>query len=171
MDNNTENSLYETDRSGGDGRGAGRVKPQDMELLQDRLFETLVCFDKFCEKNNIKYILAGGSCIGAIRHHDMIPWDGDLDVAVLREDFDKLFDLWEQTGDKENFSLYRTTEDFCAYVPIGLIRNNNTTYIRSFEEGLTDRNLGVKVDIEPMDEIPADPRKRKRGSRVNSRRR
>lgn len=156
-----EHSEYETNRTGGDGKGAGKVKAQDMSLLHDRLYETLVCFDEFCAKHDIKYILAGGTCLGAVRDHDIIPWDGDLDVAVLRDDFEKLFREWEISGDKEHFSLYRTTEDFCAYVPIGLMRHNGTTYIRSFEEGLTDRNLGVKIDIEPMDEVPANPRKRK----------
>ncbi|MCR5783696.1 MAG: LicD family protein [Clostridia bacterium] len=153
---------YENHQLGGDGKGTGMVKPEDMSLLQERLFETLVYFDRFCEEHDIHYILAAGTCLGAVREKDFIPWDDDLDVAVLRSDFDKLFDLWDQYGDKENFSLYRTTQDFCAYVPIGLLRNNNTTYIRDFEEGLTDRNLGVKIDIEPLDEIPEDPKKRKK---------
>ncbi len=154
-------SVYETDRSGGDGRGAGSVKSQDMELMQQRLFETLSCFADFCEAHGLTYILAGGTCIGAVREHDFVAWDGDLDVAMLRKDFNRLFELWEKEGDKENFSLYQTTEDFCAYVPVGIMRNNNTTFIRVFEEGLEDRNLGVKIDIEPMDEIPADRLKRR----------
>lgn len=153
-------SAYETERTGGDGRGFGKVKPRDIALLQERLFENLVCFAEFCEKHNITYHLAGGTCIGAIREKDFIPWDDDLDVAVLRKDFDRLFELWEKDGDKENFSLYRTTDDFCAYVPIGILRNNKTTWIREFEKGLTDRNLGVKIDIEPVDEIPKEPLKR-----------
>lgn len=154
-------SVYEINRTGGDGKGYGTVKPEDMSLLQERLFEILEYFDEFCMKHSISYSLAGGTCIGAVRDHDFIPWDDDLDIAVLREDFDRLFDLWEKEGDKERFSLYRTTDDFCAYVPIGIMRNNNTTFIREFETGLEDRNLGVKIDIEPMDEIPESPSKRK----------
>ncbi len=154
-------SVYETNRIGGDGKGYGTVKPEDMSLLQDRLFEILEYFDDFCMENHINYSLAGGTCIGAVRDHDFIPWDDDLDVAVLREDYDRLFELWEQKGVKEKFSLYRSTDTFCAYVPIGIMRNNKTTYIREFEVGLEDRNLGVKIDIEPMDEIPDNPIKRK----------
>lgn len=154
-------SEYEVNRTGGAGEGRGKVKPQDIALLQERLFETVSYFAEFCDKHNIGYHLAGGTCIGAIRDHDFIPWDDDLDVSVLRKDFDKLFKLWDEYGDKENFSLYRTTDDFCAYTPIGILRNNKTTWIREFEEGLTDRNLGVKIDIEPMDEIPDGGIKRK----------
>ena len=153
---------YETNLTGGDGKGTGMVKPEDISLLQEKLFETLVCFADFCDKYDIKYSLASGTCLGAVRHHDFIPWDDDLDVSMLREDYDKFFDLWEKYGDKENFSLYRTTSEFCAFVPIGLMRNKNTTFIREFEEGMGDRTLGVKIDIEPLDEITADPKKRKK---------
>ena len=153
-------SEYESNRTGGDGKGSGRVKPQDMELMQDKLFETLAYFADFCEQHDLRYILAGGTCIGAVRHHDLVPWDGDVDVALLREDFNKLFELWEEYGDKENFSLYRTTENFCAHVSIGLLRNNNTTFIRDFEKDVTDTILGVKIDIEPFDEVPEGKIKR-----------
>ena len=162
---NTEVGNYEILKSGGDGKGTGTVKPEDMSLLHERLFEILEYFDQFCEEHDIKYTLASGTCLGAVRDHDFIPWDDDLDVAVLRKDFDRLFELWDEYGDKENFSLYRTTEDFCAYVPIGIMRNNNTTFIRDFEVGLEDRNLGVKIDIEPLDEIPDDPKKRQKQRR------
>lgn len=154
-------SEYEINRTGGDGRGTGMVKPQDISLMQERLFEILVYFDEFCQQHGIRYNLAGGTCIGAVREHDFIAWDDDLDVAVLREDYDKLFEMWDRYGDREKFSLYRTTEDFCAYMPIGIMRNNSTTFIRESEKNLTDRVLGVKIDIEPMDEIPEDPVKRK----------
>lgn len=154
--------IYEMNKTGGTGKGTGMVKPEDFGLLQEKLFDTLVCLADFCDTYGIKYWLVAGTCLGAVRHHDFVPWDDDLDVAMLRADYDKLFELWEKYGDKENFSLYRTTEDFCAYVPIGLLRNNNTTFIREFEEGMKDRNLGVKIDIEPLDEIADDPWKRKK---------
>ena len=156
------NSPYENVQKSGNGKGTGMVSPENMKLLQEKMFDTLVYFDAFCEEHGIKYCLSEGTCLGAVREHDFIPWDDDLDVAVLRKDYDRLFQLWELYGDKENFSLYRTTGDFCAYVPIGVMRNNNTTYIRDFEDGLTDRNLGVKIDIAPLDEIPRDAKKRKK---------
>ncbi|MBR3016907.1 MAG: LicD family protein [Clostridia bacterium] len=158
----TMKSPYETVSTVGNGKGTGMVKPEDMAILQEKLFDTLKCFADFCDKYGIKYCLASGTCLGAVRHHDFVPWDDDLDVSLLRSDYDKFFDLWEKYGDKGNFSLYRTTSDFCAYVPIGIMRNNNTTFIREFEQGMEDRVLGVKIDIEPLDEIAEDPKKRKR---------
>ena len=154
-------SIYEEISSGGDGKGTGKVQPENMDLLHQRLFETVCYFHDFCEEHGLRYFIDGGTLIGAVRGQDFVPWDDDLDVAMLRPDFNKLFELWDEYGDKENFSLYRTTDDFCAYAPIGLMRNNNSTWVREFEAGLTDRNLGVKIDIDPLDEIPDDKGKRR----------
>ena len=48
--------------------------------------EILIDFDNLCRKNNIKYSLAYGTLIGAIRHKGYIPWDDDIDVIMLREE-------------------------------------------------------------------------------------
>lgn len=47
-------------------------------------------FNRLCKENNINYFLMGGSCIGAIRTGNPIPWDLDGDVGMLREDYGKL---------------------------------------------------------------------------------
>ena len=47
-------------------------------------------FDRVCVSNNIKYYMICGSLIGAVRHYGHIPWDDDIDVAVPREDYEKL---------------------------------------------------------------------------------
>ena len=57
------------------------------------LLELLVEFDRVCKKHNIHYMLFAGSALGAVRHHGFIPWDDDLDVALLREDYDRLMSL------------------------------------------------------------------------------
>ena len=60
-----------------------------IEELHEKLFEHLLFFDKLCRENGIKYFLDSGTAIGAVREHDFIQWDDDVDVAMLREDYEK----------------------------------------------------------------------------------
>lgn len=56
--------------------------------MQKALLELMKAFDEFCSKANIKYSLAAGSCIGAVRHKGFIPWDDDLDVFMDRDNYE-----------------------------------------------------------------------------------
>ena len=64
-----------------------------LRLLQQGNAFLLQKFKEICDKNNLFYWLCSGSLIGAIRHEGFIPWDDDLDVAMLRYDYDKLIDV------------------------------------------------------------------------------
>ena len=56
--------------------------------LQQTQLEILSVIHDVFEKNQLKYFLIGGSCIGAIRHQGFIPWDDDIDIALFREDYE-----------------------------------------------------------------------------------
>lgn len=58
-------------------------------MIRAQEIETLKIVDAICREHGINYFLAGGSLLGAIRHGGMIPWDDDLDIGMLREDFEK----------------------------------------------------------------------------------
>lgn len=55
--------------------------------LHDNLFELLCLIDDICRKENVRYFLDGGTAIGAVREKDFIPWDDDMDIKVLAEDY------------------------------------------------------------------------------------
>ena len=58
-----------------------------LEELQDILFDILCNIDTICRKHSIRYTLSGGTLLGAIRHKGFIPWDDDVDICVIREDW------------------------------------------------------------------------------------
>lgn len=70
------------------------------ELYQNKLIEILKFFDDFCRKNDIKYTVLDGTLLGAVRHKGMIPWDGDVDVAVTPKEFAKLQKLFDSKSGK-----------------------------------------------------------------------
>ena len=57
--------------------------------LQQILTEMLDDVQHACDKIGVQIVLCGGSCLGAVRHQGFIPWDDDLDIAIMREDWDK----------------------------------------------------------------------------------
>ena len=66
-----------------------------VELRRIQL-EILKVIDEFCGQNNIRYSLAYGSLLGAVRHGGYIPWDDDIDIFVPREDFDRMIQLFPE---------------------------------------------------------------------------
>lgn len=61
-----------------------------LQEFQDILYDILCAVDDVCRKNHIKYVLHGGTMLGAVRHHGFIPWDDDVDIIVWWGDYDRL---------------------------------------------------------------------------------
>jgi len=66
--------------------------------MQERLYGLLRWFHEFCRANDLRYYVYGGTCLGAIRHGDIIPWDDDADVAMPRTDFNRFRQLMIERG-------------------------------------------------------------------------
>lgn len=113
------------------------------------LLELLIEFDRVCKKNNIRYILFAGSSLGAARHRGFIPWDDDLDVALLREDYDKLIRLdpaeWNES--------YYFQGEYSKHWPLHFskLRKNNTTCLEKYHPKDKKAHQGIYIDVFPID--------------------
>lgn len=127
--------------------------PEEFRKWQLKLLDILVYFRDFCQEHNLRFCLSYGTCIGAVRHHGFIPWDDDIDVSMPRDDYDKLYDLWDKYADKSKFLCCKTDEKQSIGFPMILIRSVNTTCIYEHSK---DKDIchGLKIDVEHLDGSP-----------------
>ena len=117
-----------------------------LEKVQKILLGYLLEIDRICKKHNIKYFLAGGTLLGAIRHHGFIPWDDDADVMMLREDYDKFQKVVQQELPDNIFMQIPETEKG-NYNPFTKLRINNTMFATEFTGHFMDMHNGIFFDV------------------------
>lgn len=124
--------------------------------LQDKMLDILKYLISVCEKNDLHYWLADGTCLGALRHQGFIPWDDDLDVFMLRKDYEKLWKLIGNRVSGGHYILCRTTKEQNYHHRVMQIVDIDTTFIHSRSKD-EDIAHGVYIDIIPMDACPNNP--------------
>lgn len=136
-----------------------RVTKQRKEIWAIEL-DLLVEFDRVCKKNNLKYFIDSGTLLGAVRHKGFIPWDDDVDVVMLREDYDRLVKI----ADREFESPYFFQS---AYSDRGYtrghsqLRNSLTCGALKNEAEKEPFNQGMFLDIFVLDGVTEDEEKLK----------
>ncbi len=116
----------------------------ELELLKE--------VDKICKKYNIKYFADSGTLLGAIRHNGFIPWDDDIDIAMLRDDYNKFRRIAEKELD-ERFFCQSGYNDKGFYGGMLHIRMNNTTAILKKNFPHIRYHQGIFIDIFPLDGV------------------
>lgn len=121
-----------------------------VQLVQ---LEMLYEIDRVCRENGIPYFLHCGTFLGAVRHQGFIPWDDDLDVAMLREDYDRFCRIApEKLSSQYCFQDWHTDPAYA--LPFGKLRKKNTVYLESKSAPLAEN--GIYVDVYPIDHTPAE---------------
>ena len=130
-----------------------KVINDSLAHLQKLELEILIEFDKFCQNNNLKYYLAEGTLLGAVRHKGFIPWDDDIDVMMPREDYEKFLKLAIKKFNK-NYKIQCIQTEPKYWVIASKIRMlKDTGYVQNDVLKMTD-NAGVYIDIFPLDYLP-----------------
>ncbi len=120
------------------------------------LAEMLADFDAVCRQYNISYMLFAGTALGAVRHHGFIPWDDDVDVIMLREDYDRFFAEAAPALDPQK---YYVQKEFSAHWPMffSKLRKNHTACIEKFHPKDPQMHQGIFLDIFPADNLYDNP--------------
>ena len=118
-------------------------------------------FKRVCEKHNLKYYAFCGTLLGAVRHKGFIPWDDDIDICMMRSDYNLFLYYAKQEMPGyyiETYDSY-TPEESRHYDFVGITRINNT-YVANFNEDFMERFCGFPysagIDLYPLDYVPSD---------------
>lgn len=106
---------------------------------------------RICKENNIHYTVLCGSLLGAIRHKGFIPWDDDMDIALVREDYEKLLSILKTNPITDCFLQDFSTDEH-YYQPYAKLIRNNTAYIEDYRKDCKAKH-GIFIDIFPLDYI------------------
>lgn len=122
---------------------------QQNNIYKKILLQTMQDFIKLCEDNNIKYIAAYGTVLGAVRHKGLIPWDDDIDVYMKREDYNKFLSLRDKLSNSIYEIINHDNENY--YLPFAKFCNKHTTIWEMEELPFV---MGIFIDIFPLDYCP-----------------
>lgn len=137
-------------------------KQIEIEELKKIQLEILRHVAEFCDSHNIKYRLDFGTLIGCVRHKGYIPWDDDIDIGMLRKDYDTFMELFNKENTRYQFKSYENDKQF--YFAFGKVLDTTTILYEPDETGL---KLNVNIDVFPYDNV--NPKKIKKLLRVRDR--
>lgn len=110
---------------------------------QMRMLDILLHVDKVCKEHAIKYWLSSGTLLGAVRHGGFIPWDDDLDIEMLREDFLRFKRVFK---DSEDFVMQTPENDLHYIMPYVKVRDTHSV-IEEHSGGQNFKYKGIFIDI------------------------
>lgn len=134
-----------------------RIHKVEVEILDEIV--------RICNKHNLTYFLVGGTLLGAVRHKGFIPWDDDLDIGMLREDYNRFLEIAEKELSEKYVLQYQKSEEN-YWLVFAKVRRKNTIY----DEVIADHNIkekGFWVDIFPLErseglDMPKEKRRMKK---------
>lgn len=130
-----------------------RISDAETREMQHYLLDILTAIDRVCKTHHLNYYLIAGTMLGAVRHKGFVPWDDDADVALPREDYDKLIAHANEWLPPHLELVSGVQNPYYPYA-FARIQNKNTTYIlrRCF-------NFvgGLPVDVFPLDGMTRNP--------------
>lgn len=128
--------------------------------MQQAQLEIYKDFEKLCAELELSFFVAYGAAIGAVRHKGFIPWDDDMDVGMLREDYNKLIKYMNEHPSDKYELITPETQAGCV-LSFGKFSKKGTECIEA-AHSYRNYTSGIAIDIFPYDETCEDMKERKR---------
>ena len=130
------------------------MKQMTLGEIQQESLSILKTVDRFCRERGIRYGLAYGTLLGAVRHKGFIPWDEDIDVMMLRPDYDRFVREFKAPGLK----LYAPETDDHCWLAFARVCDTEKTVVRTLIPWVDPKaeDTGLWIDIFPLDPVPDD---------------
>lgn len=129
--------------------------PETLRRLQLALLEMLHEIDDVCRKHDITYFLDSGSALGAVRHGGFIPWDDDIDLGMMREDYERFLAIAPKALPKNLRLVEPATTEHYSPMFAKVMKRGTKFYAKETTEAGFD--LGIFIDIFPFDHLGPDP--------------
>ena len=127
------------------------MKKIELDELRALQLGILKHVDLFCREHSIKYFVCGGTMIGAVRHKGYIPWDDDIDIMMLRDDYERFAHEY-RNNDTSPYKLHLPEDEKYNYT-FGKIEDTRTIW----KENVTFKyEMGVNIDVFPIDTVPEE---------------
>lgn len=107
---------------------------------------------RVCVENNIKYFLESGTLLGAVRHGGFIPWDDDMDIGMMRDEYEKFLKIApEKLSSEFILQTWKNEKDYS--LTFAKVRKLDTIFLE-YEFKDSSMHNGIWVDIFPYDSVP-----------------
>ncbi|MHC9532433.1 LicD family protein [Dellaglioa sp. BT-FLS60] len=125
------------------------MKIEELHKVELDLIQEIITI---CQKNDIKYFMIGGSLLGAVRHQGFIPWDDDVDIGMVREDYDRFLQVAPEALSQPYYFLQTDQSD--QKYAFGYAKLLDESIYIEEKRNINDARKGVFVDIFPFDKVP-----------------
>lgn len=123
-----------------------------MDQIKERCYQILLEIDRVCKEAGLQYYIYAGTLLGAVRHKGFIPWDDDIDIVMMRKDYDAFVYACEQYLNHEKFELQTIYSDPSGNNPWMKLHDKSTAFIcGARRDGAME---GINIDIFPVDNAP-----------------
>ena len=130
-----------------------RLSDETLKKLQNELLLMLIDVKSVCDSCQINYMLSGGSMLGAVRHQGFIPWDDDIDIMMLRSEYERFKDSFRKAF-PDKYAVSEPLSDARYLSKMVKIFKKGTTYVEIPTAGVSGQDM-LFLDLFIIENVPA----------------